>query len=92
MRLERAGLRIDRRADALDAAGEVRAAERVDDDRRLSARRASLRELALRYVHLGDQRIEVRDLEGAGRSTLMVLPTLMCRAETTPAIGARISV
>ena len=26
---------------------------------------AQLRELALRYVHLGDQRIEVRDLEGA---------------------------
>ena len=59
---ERAGLRIDRRADARDRAGEARAAERVDDDvGRLPGR--ELAELLLRHVHVGDQRVEVRDPE-----------------------------
>jgi hypothetical protein len=58
------GRGIERRADALDAAGEVRPGERVDDDRH-SLLGPQLRELALRHVHLGDQRIEIGDLEGA---------------------------
>src|SRR6185369_8852877 len=63
-RLERARGGVERWTDALDAASKARTGERVDDDRDCLLC-AELGELALRYVHLGDQRIEIRDLEGA---------------------------
>src|SRR6185436_314133 len=61
-RLERARGGIERRADALDPAAEVGAGEGVDDDRD-GLLGAQLRELALRHVDFGDQRIEISDLE-----------------------------
>ena len=73
-----------------DVAGNARAGERVDRDAQLPdrrCRRANSRSGTCTSAMSGSRSVtrNVRSL------TLIVLPTLMWRAETTPANGARIS-